>query len=361
MSLLGIVIGIVGILLLVGLIDGVTADFESAFSSIQGITVREKISGPSTLSAVDVLYADEIEKFQGVQVAIPLNVQLIKEIDGKGMEFAFAEPPRVYGADIAKMNQSKGESFNDQVGEGDSLRPQDLGYLLMGYELAERYNKTVGQTIEIDDKKFKIKGILEEDFRTLSVSVLMNIEDAREVYGLKDNKSTAILVNMSDPSKEDKVTKLINFKFEDLDAVPASSLGDSVGGFLDSLRLLVIVIGAIAAIVGGIGIINTMLMNVLERYREIGSLLATGWPKNQVLLLFVYESVLVGMIGGVIGILVGVGIAYYVSTTFDLQILITPILMLEALIFSFLLGLIAGIYPAKKASDMDPVEALTSY
>ncbi len=122
-----------------------------------------------------------------------------------------------------------------------------------------------------------------------------------------------------------------------------------------------VVMGAIAGIsllVGGIGIMNIMLANILERTKEIGIRRAIGATKQDVLEQFIYEAVVISVIGGLIGIITGYVITGIITSYAEWRTVITPFSVILAFTVSVCVGLIFGIYPAKKAADKDPIEAL---
>ena len=123
-------------------------------------------------------------------------------------------------------------------------------------------------------------------------------------------------------------------------------------------------IAAISLAVGGIGIMNTMYTSVLERTKEIGAMKAIGASQKHILIIFIFESGLIGLVGGLIGAILGTFFAFSVSGIasllgFDyLKITILWSVILFALLFAFILGMVSGLWPAYKASKLNPVEAL---
>jgi len=120
-------------------------------------------------------------------------------------------------------------------------------------------------------------------------------------------------------------------------------------------------IGAVAAIsllVGGIGVMNIMLVSVTERTREIGIRKAVGATTNAILLQFLTESVIISLIGGIIGMIIGILGAEIIGIFAQISPLISPWVILGAILFSSAVGIFFGIYPAKKAAKLDPIEAL---
>ena len=126
-------------------------------------------------------------------------------------------------------------------------------------------------------------------------------------------------------------------------------------------QVMTLLLGGIAAVsllVGGIGIMNIMLVSVTERTREIGIRMAVGARTKQVQSQFLIESVVLGLAGGLGGILFGVAVSYILSAVFSWPQLISPVAVVGSALFSIAIGVFFGYYPARKAANLDPIEAL---
>ncbi len=123
-------------------------------------------------------------------------------------------------------------------------------------------------------------------------------------------------------------------------------------------NIVLAVIASISLLVGGIGIMNIMLASVLERIKEIGLRLSLGARKKDVVMQFMSEAVAISFSGGIIGILLGVGISYFIEQFADIQTIISPVSVFLSFIVSISVGLIFGIFPAKRASEQNPIESL---
>ena len=117
-------------------------------------------------------------------------------------------------------------------------------------------------------------------------------------------------------------------------------------------------IAAISLVVGGIGIMNIMLVSVTERTREIGIRKALGATYNNILLQFLIEAMVIGVVGGTLGVILGIGSSYAISYFAGWQTVISIPTIIIAVVFSVGIGLFFGIYPARKAALLDPIEAL---
>lgn len=188
----------------------------------------------------------------------------------------------------------------------------------------------------------KIQGNL--DVSTIIVSVMEEkyIEDAK-----------AQIISLMQDRRAVKVGESDNFHIRDMK--------DILNTMTSTTKMLTYLLGSIAAIsllVGGIGIMNIMLVSVTERTREIGIRLAIGAMQSEVLLQFLIEAIVLSTWGGIIGIFLGLGVGYMVVGIFDLPYIINTQIILISFIFSTLIGVIFGYFPARKAARLNPIDAL---
>lgn len=132
----------------------------------------------------------------------------------------------------------------------------------------------------------------------------------------------------------------------------------TINKILGTLSIAIGAIAAISLVVGGIGIMNIMLVSVTERTREIGIRKSLGARTNDILMQFLIESMIISAIGGIIGTMLGVGIAAVGMSIAKIAVVIEPGVIFLAVGFSAMVGIFFGLYPAKKAAKLDPIEAL---
>lgn len=137
-----------------------------------------------------------------------------------------------------------------------------------------------------------------------------------------------------------------------------AALLDTIGQITSMLTIMLGAVAAISLVVGGIGIMNIMLVSVTERTREIGIRMAVGAMAQDILIQFLIEAVVLSAFGGIVGILFGIGITVAVSSAIHINLIIDPTITVISLIFSMLIGIVFGILPARKAANMNPIDAL---
>ena len=188
----------------------------------------------------------------------------------------------------------------------------------------------------------KIQGNLDVSSIIVSVMEEKYIEDAKEQ-----------IISLMQDRRAVKVGESDNFHIRDMK--------DILNTMTSTTKMLTYLLGSIAAIsllVGGIGIMNIMLVSVTERTREIGIRLAIGAMQSEVLLQFLIEAIVLSTLGGIIGIFLGLGVGYMVVGIFDLPYIINTQIILISFIFSTLIGVIFGYFPARKAARLNPIDAL---
>jgi putative ABC transport system permease protein len=354
----GIIIGVAAIVLMVSVIDGIYNDVSEAFSNVQGIIVREEGSISPLWSVLDEDWQSKLETVPGVKNAIPTVMQVAKSVEGRSTGFDIGGASQIIGMEW-KPGAGSAFAVQGEVIDGRQLKPGETGGVVIGKDLQDDLKKYVGNKIKVNGESFRIVGVYDAGSQFLNAAILMSLQDARQITGFAKKKVNTFNVELINPEEVDKVRTRIEFKYgEDLKAVSSSDLSSTIGDALGTMRLLVFVVAAISAIVAGVGIVNTMLMSVMERFNEIGALKAVGWTNENIMKMIVYESVLIGFIGSLIALGVGWAGSLALQQALNLTTLVTPALIAQAFGFGVIVSLMAGLYPAYIASKMDPIEAL---
>ena len=359
LSILGILVGVAAMVGMVSVVDGIQSEFDSVISSMQAVMVMEKSSGDQTLSSIDESYANKIARLPHVRTVMKEIWKFPSEVEGKTNAQTSLSVLQVYGIDLAASASLKSTPYSVNLAEGQLVKSGDKKGVLLGRSAADALNKFVGNSLEINGKKFTIRGIYESSSPLTEGIVVMDIGAARDLFSIESGKISSLYVEPVSSDKDAEVRDAIKFSYGDyLDVYTSGDFSSLLGSVLGNFRLLVLFVAAISALVAGIGILNTMLMSVLERRKEIGTLKAIGWTSTAILQLIVLESAAIGVLGGVLGLLLGMGAAWFVEAFFGVTTAVTPFLLAEAFLFAVFTGIVAGVYPATLASKLDPIEAL---
>jgi putative ABC transport system permease protein len=190
--------------------------------------------------------------------------------------------------------------------------------------------------------------------------VVIGLREAQALTG-KPHQVMYYAIKLRDPKQAEAMESRLEAAFPDIDFALTSEIADSMSDF-QVLEQMANQISLLAIFIGGLGMLNTMLMSVLERTREIGVLRALGWRRRQVLSMILKESLLLGAIGGGVGILIGRGIGGLVSLAEgmwgSIELVYTPQMFVQAIVVALIAGVVGGLYPAYRATRMRPVEAL---
>ncbi len=364
LSMLGIIIGVASILTMVSIVDGIYLEIDNAISQAEGILVSQGESIP-IFEYLDLDYAEKLEKIKGIEYAIPIVIGATKSVDGKGHGIfsggMMGSMVRLRGVGIEKTVLSGDPAYFGELIAGRNFRSGDEKVAIIGKQVKDDYDKFVNQTIRVDGEKLTVIGIYDAGSAFLDNMIITDFETAADLLNVGNDQANSFDVVLAENADEDRVIKTVNFIYKDeLEASRASDTAAQFTGFLDSFRLFVLLVAAISAFVAGVGILNTVLMSVMERFQEIGTLKAIGWTNSNVMKMIVYESMFMGVLGGLAGLVVGWLASSYLTTAFGLNTHITIELVLQAFGFALVTGLVAGIYPAYVASKMNPIDALHS-
>lgn len=238
-------------------------------------------------------------------------------------------------------------------------------------KLYKKKSDALGSLVSIGSNKYKVIGTLKDKGASAIASdnlALIPYYSARQNFSMKD-VSYEIGVFLKDAenierAKEEALglfrtlRKIRAGQENDFEINASDKLGSQLFDSLKYIRLSTILIGALTLIGAGIGLMNIMLVSVNERTREIGVSKAIGAKRKDIIMLFLFEAVMICLIGGAIGVVLGVLVGNIVALVFKSSFIIPWLWMFLGLFFCFLVGLAAGIYPALKAGALNPVEAL---
>ena len=382
LTMLGIFIGIAAVVSLISLGNGLQTAVMGQFGSLSfdKLTIQNKGTGfgPPGSTVVEKLNdhdLDVIKKVSGIKEILTRLIRVVKVEYNEVATYNYvADVP-----DSQELINFMYDSTNVKIEEGRLLRAGDRGKILLGADIAssEKYGKKirVGAKLAINGKNFEVVGILKKSssFQINSI-FLMNVKDLENVLDIKDEYDL-IIVQVADKDKLEDVAKNIEDSLRgdrNLDAgkedfsvqTPEQALS-SVNTILSIINLIVVGIAAISLIVGGVGIANTMYTSVVERTKEIGIMKAIGARNSDIMWIFLIEAGLLGLVGGIVGALMGLSLAFIISYAASsflgenlFTVSISYFLLFGSIAFSFGIGVMSGVFPALQASKLKIVDAL---
>lgn len=371
LTLLGVVIGIAAIVSLVSIGSGLSVSVENQLDALGAETIFVIPGGFQTIrTQVTKEDVDEIESISGVENAVPIYTDnAIMEFNGKKVNVSISATD----ARDAEIFDSTG--FFD-VEEGRQFERNESTSVLIGNNVGKNFfdeEINIRKQIKINGENFKVIGILKAQAQSFGGgpdtgnTIYMPIEGFERI---SDDLSPGIIFAVAEskldvPEVADEIEEYFEDKYGE-DSIRVSTteqLLDQINSLVGVLTIFVMGLAGISLVVGGIGIMNAMITSVLERTKEIGLMKALGASNNKILTIFLLESALIGLVGGIIGIIVGFGLAEIIAfigteSGFALAAVKNIDIILGALFFGIVVGVASGFYPAKRAAKLDPVEAL---
>lgn len=362
LTMLGIIIGVMAVVILVSITEGATSGITDSISSMGSSLITATISDEDvTLSVEDV---ESLASYRSIDCVAP--IVSVSDTVSKGTE---SGSYTVIGT-TADYFTVQDETVQSGRLLADSDIEWDTNVAIIGTDVAEDLFGTwdaVGGTISIGDKIFKVVGVIEEQGSSLTgsddSSIIIPYTVAERLSGTSGVSSFYVRAS-SDNMVDSAVNSISNYLLQltrDEDSYSVNNSSDVLDTMDDVTNTLSILLGGIAAIslvVGGIGIMNIMLVSVSERTREIGIRKAIGAKRRHIMAQFLCEACILSVLGGLIGLLGSfIGIQIY-NIVADTSISMSVGVSVGAIIFCALIGIIFGSYPASKASKLQPIEAL---
>ncbi len=382
LTMLGMVIGVSAVVLMMSIGQGAQYAIQQSISAM-GSNLFVLISGSSTSAGVRsggggnltlaVADADAIAELPGVQAVAPVHPGNAQIVYG----------PNNWNTSIIGTTPAYLDARSWQVVSGEAFTSSDVRsatrVALIGLTAAQNLfgdEDPVGKTLRIRQSPFVVLGVLGAkgqgmDGRDQDDTIIIPLTTAqRKVFGIQFEGSVRMVMVQAETQEsmaavEKAMTELLRQRHRlregqdnDFFLRNLTAVADSAA---ESTRVMSLLLGAIASIsllVGGIGIMNIMLVSVTERTREIGIRLAIGAREQDILLQFLLEAIIISVAGCCIGVLVGIGGALLVNALSGTAVIISWMSVLIAFGVAAATGVFFGFYPAKKAAQLDPIEAL---
>ncbi len=379
LTILGIVIGVASVIAMVMIGDGTTANVKQSISKLgtNMLTLRvgqERRGAPRDDNSAKPFTEEDI-------FAIKNDIQNIKAVAAENstkMNIVYGNKSTsssVIGTSndyfiIKDWELTDGRSFDEsELNSGKSS-------CIIGTTIIKQLfdgENPIGTNIRLKNISCNVIGVL----KSKGAAAFGNDQDEIVIVPLKmyqrkikgDKDISSVLISITEgkyiENAKTDITLLMQerraIKIGEADNFHIRDMEDLLSTMTSTTKMLTYLLGSIAGIsllVGGIGIMNIMLVSVTERTREIGTRLAIGAMESEVLLQFLVEAVVLSTFGGIIGIFIGIGIGYLVVHSMDLPFIINNQIIMISFFFSTLIGVVFGYFPARKAARLNPIDAL---
>ncbi len=385
LTVIGVFIGITAVVALISIGLGLE----------RSITQQvEKVFGYNSFL---IMSKDAFQSRRGSPEAVAVDLDVIRNVPGVTAvaairsETGFVKGPNVEGKPVQGFLPVMGLSpelateFSSFLGDmelapGGRFFAKGEGHsAILGAKVAADLHATLNSTIEIEGRQYTVVGILasgetERGF-TLGMSRQENADTIFVPFSQMDDlfgKSDKVLVTLVKTAKGTNVDEIADqvkraleaAGDEDVTTVTYSDINRQISTVMGSVSGFLAGIAGISLLVGGVGVMNTMYTAVLERTREIGVMKAIGASRGQILLIFLIESGLMGLVGGIVGVILGLGLSSVAAAVIrgyfsvDIHAVASPVLIIGTLLFAFLLGAFAGWMPARRAAKLPVIDAL---
>ena len=352
LAIVGIAIGIATIVALgvitASLEESTQTTLQEGTAEITAMPLGSSMMGGAS-GSLNESYVDELKNISGVKQTAGLLQVSITDPTGTGPGAITVYGMNFKDLELEGINSINGSAYNDNNRE-----------VIVGKSIMDSENYTIGDNITILGEQYKIVGTYETGSMFTDGAIYTGLETLQNDSNSQDEVST-VAVKVDDNTTVETVNNNIQNKYNDtLSTITSDEMEKTTENMMSVVNAATTAIEALAIIIGGVGVINTMMMTVFERTREIGVLKSVGWTSRKVLTMIMGESIVLTIISGIIGTILGLlaVVILFNITGGDMTLTYNIGIFIRAFAVALIVGILGGLYPAIKASRLAPTEAL---
>ncbi len=304
---------------------------------------------------LDIDIVNKLKQFDGIELISPILITQLPNPQKGRIDI-------IYGMDMNHISQLK------PSWKIDGQLPSNDSEVIIGFEIADHDKLKVGDMITYTDyqKSFKVSGIIQKTGSQDDAYIYMPLKAIQEILN-KPQGVTAIGVKVSRPQELNYITEEISMNVPGIQIVTMGQVLNSLANLAASAKTLSLSIAIIAIIISAVGVMNLILMAIFERTQEIGMMRAIGASRQDIFNIIMYETIIITVSGGIIGIIFSVAASGIIENFVRIfmpyvpsgrMILFEPLIAVSCLVFALIIGILSGTYPAWKASNISPIEAI---
>lgn len=364
LTIFGIALGIFAVVVMGGMSEHMNLVVDKSLKLLADNIQVEPDGTFGGIGTLDESKIRQVKRVPGVSDAYGVLVTMLDPESGGG---------GLTGGDMVFGVLPEKQMKDAKLTSGRYLVPGDGYKAVIGSSIARKFNLKVGDELEMKSKRMQrtssithtrnvsVVGILEYTGSFFDGSVQIPLDRAQKFYKMENTVSFIYAEPASGTDLSD-LAKRIELSVDKVKSKSPEQLRKEIEGQIVIFSLITLSAAVLAAIIGGLSVMNTMLMSVSERTKEFGLLKALGAERKTILFMTMGEAALMGVIGGITGIAAGSVLVHFLNKSFEAQgsalFAITPRLVVIGLLFAISLGIICGTYPAYRATKMSPMEAL---
>ncbi|MBD3209952.1 FtsX-like permease family protein [Candidatus Micrarchaeota archaeon] len=380
LTVLGIIVGISSVIILVGIVQGFKEDVLEQLEDFGPRTIIITPTNPegggasigpgsSFSPTTGKLWEKDFERVKKIPEIKSITQVIIGQTTMTYKDESISVS--IFGIEADVFD----DAVPVEIEQGRFLQENDRNVAGLGADVAEGFDEEVRthSNVYLSEKRFKVVGVLKptgNSFAPIDNVVFIPKDDARKLFNrsLLENEISAIYLTLVEGSDVDAIgeeiedillaSHRVTEEEKDFGVITPTFINERFSSILDLLTIFLGAIASISLIVGGIGISNTMFMSVMERRREIGTMKAVGASQETIRNLFLVESAIIGLTGGLMGLLIAVLAGLALDSLLELTFVFDPFVIAGAIVFSILIGIISGTFPAIDAAKVDPIVAL---